>query len=91
MRKHVHPGIEYSDMIWIPCLATISQGLFMTYSGHLEELIGIRWTIVSGATTMSVGVLLTSISIRVRTLRINGIVVVLSFINSLTIFKNILN
>ena len=71
MRKHVHPGIEYSDMIWIPCLATISQGLFMTYSGHLEELIGIRWTIVSGATTMSVGVLLTSISIRVRILRIN--------------------
>ena len=28
LRKHVHPGIEYSDMIWIPCLATISQVIF---------------------------------------------------------------
>ena len=65
LRKYVHPGIEYSDMIWIPCLATISQGTFMTYSGHLEELIGIRWTIITGATIMSAGVLLTSISIRV--------------------------
>ena len=37
----------------------------MTYSGHLEELIGIRWTIIAGATIMSAGVLLTSISIRV--------------------------
>ena len=37
----------------------------MTYSGHLEELIGIRWTIITGATIMSAGVLLTSISIRV--------------------------
>jgi len=64
LRKYVHPGIEYSDMIWIPCLATISQGTFMTYSGHLEELIGIRWTIIAGATIMSAGVLLTSISIR---------------------------
>ena len=25
LRKHVHPGIEYSDMIWVPCLATVSQ------------------------------------------------------------------
>lgn len=38
----------------------------MTYSGHLEEIIGIRWTIVSGATIMSVGVLLTSVSIQVK-------------------------
>ena len=65
LRIHVHPGIEYSDMIWVPCLATVSQGLFMTYSGHLEEAIGIRWTIVTGASIMSCGVMLTSISIRV--------------------------
>jgi len=64
LRKHVHPGIEYSDMIWVPCLATVSQGLFMTYSGHLEELVGIRWTIISGASIMSLGVILTSISIQ---------------------------
>ena len=38
----------------------------MTYSGHLEELIGIRWTIISGASIMSLGVILTSISIQVR-------------------------
>lgn len=38
----------------------------MTYSGHLEEIIGIRWTIISGASIMSFGVMLTSISIRVR-------------------------
>jgi glutamine synthetase len=25
LRQHVHPNIEYSDMIWIPTLATISQ------------------------------------------------------------------
>ena len=66
LRKYVHPGIEYSDMIWVPCLATVSQGLFMTYSGHLEEAIGIRWTIITGASIMSFGVMLTSISIRVR-------------------------
>ncbi len=65
LRENVHPGIEYSDMIWVPCLATVSQGLFMTYSGHLEEIIGIRWTIISGATIMSAGVMLTSISIQV--------------------------
>ena len=64
LRKHVHPGIEYSDMIWVPCLATVSQGLFMTYSGHLEEAIGVRWTIITGASIMSCGVMLTSISIR---------------------------
>ena len=38
----------------------------MTYSGHLEELVGIRWTIISGASIMSLGVILTSISIQVR-------------------------
>ena len=37
----------------------------MTYSGHLEEIIGVRWTIISGASIMSAGVMLTSISIRV--------------------------
>ena len=25
LRQHVHPTIQYSDMIWIPTLATISQ------------------------------------------------------------------
>jgi hypothetical protein len=25
LRHHVHPNIQYSDMIWIPTLATISQ------------------------------------------------------------------
>ena len=46
----------------------------MTYSGHLEELVGIRWTIISGASIMSLGVILTSIAIQVRkkaTLRTN--------------------
>ena len=38
----------------------------MTYSGHLEELVGIRWTIISGASIMSLGVILTSIAIQVR-------------------------
>ena len=38
----------------------------MTYSGHLEELVGIRWTIISGASIMSLGVMLTSIAIQVR-------------------------
>lgn len=64
LRKHVHPGIEYSDMIWVPCLATVSQGLFMTYSGHLEERIGVRWTVITGALIMSLGVMLTSITIQ---------------------------
>ena len=25
LRKHVHPGIEYSDMVWIPTLSTVGQ------------------------------------------------------------------
>ena len=35
---------HYSDAIWIPTLATMGQGLFMTLSGHLEDRIGIRST-----------------------------------------------
>ena len=39
LRTHV-PGQEhklYSDAIWIPTLATLGQGTFMTFAGHLEE------------------------------------------------------
>ena len=36
----------YSDAIWIPTLATIGQGTFMTVSGYLEERIGVRLTIL---------------------------------------------
>ncbi len=25
IRIHVHPGVKYSDMIWVPTLATIAQ------------------------------------------------------------------
>ncbi len=25
LRKHVHPNITYSDMVWIPTLATVGQ------------------------------------------------------------------
>ena len=39
----VQAGIHYSDAIWIPTLATLGQGLFMTLSGHLEDRVGIRY------------------------------------------------
>ncbi len=68
MRKHVNPELVYSDMVWIPTLATVGQGLFMTFSGHLEELIGVRFTIVLGSTLMTLGVYLTSLSVQVSTL-----------------------
>ena len=48
----------YSDAIWIPTLATIGQGTFMTVSGYLEERIGVRLTILLGSTFMSSGVFL---------------------------------
>ena len=50
LRTHV-PGQEhrlYSDAIWIPTLATLGQGTFMTFAGHLEERIGVRATILLG-------------------------------------------
>ena len=37
LRKHVHPGIEYSDMIWVPCLATVSQVSFYKISPSLPS------------------------------------------------------
>ena len=54
----------YSDAIWIPTLATIGQGTFMTVSGYLEERIGVRLTILLGSTFMSSGVFLTYFSIQ---------------------------
>ena len=36
IRIHVHEGIMYSDMIWIPTLATIAQVLF-SYKSYLPR------------------------------------------------------
>jgi len=66
VRKHV-PGqehIRYSDLIWIPTLATLGQGLFMTVAGHLEETIGVKLTILLGSALMSSGVFLTYFTIQ---------------------------
>jgi len=66
MRKHV-PGQEdrhYSDAVWIPTLATLGQGLFMTVAGHLEEAIGVRLTLLIGSSLMSSGVYLTYFTIQ---------------------------
>lgn len=66
LRVHV-PGQEnkhYSDAVWIPTLATLGQGLFMTLSGHLEEKIGIKFTILLGSCLMSSGVFLTYFTIQ---------------------------
>jgi len=66
LRTHVK-GQEhrlYSDAIWIPTLATLGQGLFMTLSGHLEERIGVRMTMLLGSTFMSSGVFLTYFTIQ---------------------------
>ena len=56
--------MRYSDAIWIPTLATLGQGLFMTLSGHLEERIGVRMTVLLGSTFMSSGVFLTYFTIQ---------------------------
>jgi len=66
LRTHV-PGQEhrlYSDAIWIPTLATLGQGTFMTFAGHLEERIGVRATILLGCALMSSGVFLTYFTIQ---------------------------
>ena len=66
LRTHV-PGQEhklYSDAIWIPTLATLGQGTFMTFAGHLEERIGVRATILLGCSLMSSGVFLTYFTIQ---------------------------
>jgi MFS family permease len=34
--------------VWIPTLATFGQGLFMPFSGYLEERVGVRITILIG-------------------------------------------
>jgi MFS family permease len=67
LRKHVDPDITYSDMIWIPTLSTIGQGVFMTLSGHLEERIGVRFTLLVGSSIMTAGVYLTAFTIRLST------------------------
>ena len=64
LRKHVDPAITYSDLIWIPTLSTVAQGVFMTLSGHLEELVGVRLTALAGSSIMTLGVYLTSFAIR---------------------------
>jgi len=64
LRKNVHPGISYNDMVWVPTLATVSQGLCMTLSGHLEERIGVQMTIALGCLIMVSGVLLTSLAVQ---------------------------
>jgi len=66
LRVHVpsQAGIHYSDAIWIPTLATLGQGLFMTLSGHLEDRVGIRITILMGSALMSSGVFLTYFTIQ---------------------------
>jgi len=48
----------------------------MTLSGYLEDLIGVRFTVTCGCVIMTVGVLLTSITIKV-------------FLNSLSKFGKI--
>ena len=64
LRKHVNNNLTYSDLIWIPTLSTMSQGLFMTLSGHLEERVGVRYTVLIGSSIMTAGVYLTSFTIR---------------------------
>ena len=64
LRKHVNPDITYSDVIWIPTLSTMSQGAFMTLSGHLEERVGIRFTLLIGSFIMTSGVYLSAFTIR---------------------------
>ena len=56
--------MHYSDAIWIPTLASLGQGLFMTLSGHLEERIGVRMTILVGCSFMTSGVFLTYYTIQ---------------------------
>lgn len=38
----------------------------MTFSGYLEDLIGVRFTVTCGCVIMTSGVLLTSITIKVN-------------------------
>jgi len=64
LRKNVHEGISYNDMVWVPTLATVSQGLMMTFSGHLEERIGVQFTIALGCLVMVSGVLLTAFTVQ---------------------------
>ena len=64
LRKHVNSDITYSDLIWIPTLSTMSQGAFMTLSGHLEERVGVRYTLLIGSSIMTSGVYLSAFTIR---------------------------
>ena len=54
----------YSDAVWIPTLSTLAQGFFMTLSGHLEERIGVRMTVLLGSCLMTSGVFLTYFTIQ---------------------------
>lgn len=60
LQEHLH----YSDAIWIPTLATLGQGLFMTLSGHLEDRLGVRMTVLLGSCFMTSGVFLTYFTIQ---------------------------
>ena len=64
LRKNVNPDLTYNDLVWVPTLSTVFQGSFMTCSGHLEEKIGVQFTMALGCFIMVAGVLLTSITVR---------------------------
>ena len=67
--NHVSPSpfqshVTYSDAIWILTLTISIQGVFMTSSGYLEDLLGVRPLILLGSAILTGGVLLTSLTIQ---------------------------
>jgi hypothetical protein len=42
LRHHVHPNIQYSDMIWIPTLATISQVYLRLFKSTVSLVLKVK-------------------------------------------------
>ncbi|XP_064615450.1 oxalate:formate antiporter-like isoform X2 [Liolophura sinensis] len=64
MRQNNVSDVTYGDSVWIFASSAVGQGTSMTFGGFLEQRIGTRASVLTGAWLASLGVLLTFFSIK---------------------------
>ena len=62
--KTSETSLEYSTAMWIFSVQVMGHGLLMPFSGLIHNKIGSRWTTLTGATILSLGIFLTYFTIQ---------------------------